>query len=245
MATSPKPPTCRQLMTCLRSLGNDRHRVTCVRHGAPEDPKLNWGVPIAELKKLQRKLKKNYGLSLELFATGNADAQYLAGLIADPDEMTRTDLNTWSREACWSMIRTWTVGGVAAESPHAIALGTRWIDSKREEIAMIGWPTLAGYVSITPDEEIDLEPFRKLLNRCVQEIHGERNEVKNAMNSFVMSVGCHVAPLKDEALAAARKIGVVDVDHGDTACKTHIAEDFIRKNENMGRSGKKRKSARC
>jgi len=245
MATSAKPPTCKQLMTQLKKVGKDSHRRTFIRHGAPEDPNLNWGVPVAELKKFQKQIRKDYELSKQLYATGNADAQYLAGLIADPEKMTRTDLKRWAREACWDMIRTWIVSGVAAESPHAVALGTKWIDSRQERIAMIGWPTLGGYVSITPDEEIDLKLFQRLLDRCVKEIHGERNEVKDAMNSFVMSVGCYVVPLKDKALAAARKIGVVEVDHGDTACKTHVAEAYIMKNETMGRIGRKRKSARC
>ena len=108
-----------------------------------------------------------------------------------------------------------------------------------------GWATLSAYVSVTPDEEIDLKLFEDLLNRVVDEIHDERNDVKDAMNTFVMSVGCSVAPLKTKALRAAKKIGTVEVDVSDTNCKTHVAHDFIKKVEKMGRIGKKRKTARC
>jgi 3-methyladenine DNA glycosylase AlkD len=232
-------------MTRLKKLGKERHRKTFIRHGAPEDPEKNYGVPIGDLKPIQKKIKKDYALAKELFATGNSDAQYLAGLIADETRMTKADLNRWAREAAWNMIANSAVGGVAADSPHGVALATKWIDAKQEQIAMTGWTTLSGCAAVRPDDDLDLELIARLLNRVVGEIHGERNRVKDAMNMFVISVGCYVAPLKDKALAAAKKIGKVEVDVGDTACKTHLAADYIRKVETMGRVGKKRKSARC
>lgn len=243
MAAVPKPPTCGQLMIQLKKLGKESHRKTFIRHGAPADR--IFGVPVGDLKPIQKKIQKNYELALELFETGNADAQYLAGLVADESQMKRSDFNRWARTASWSMIGMSCVAGVAADSPHAIALGTKWIDAKQEKIAMIGWPTLAGHFSVTPDEDLDLKRIESLLNRVVKEIHGERNGVKEAMNAFVMAVGCYVAPLKNKALQAAKKIGKVDVDVGDTACKIHLAEDYIKKVEQMGRVGKKRKTARC
>jgi hypothetical protein len=65
------------------------------------------------------------------------------------------------------------------------------------------------------------------------------------MNQFVISLGCYVAPLKEKALKAAKKFGKLEVDHGDTSCKTPLAEEYIKKVEKMGRVGKKRKTARC
>lgn len=230
-------------MAQLKKLGKESHRKTFIRHGAPADQL--YGVPVGDLKPIQKKIKKDYELALELFETGNADAQYLAGLIADESRMKKSDFNKWSRTASWHMVGTSAVAGVAADSPHAVELGTKWIDSKQKNVAMLGWPTLGGYLSVTPDDEIDLKLFESLLDRVVNEIHDERNEVKAAMNSFVMTVGTYVVPLKAKALKAAKKIGKVEVEMGDTACKTHLAEDFIKKVDKMGRVGKKRKSARC
>lgn len=36
------------------------------------------------MKPIQKKIKVDYQLAKDLYATGNADAQYLAGLIAEP-----------------------------------------------------------------------------------------------------------------------------------------------------------------
>jgi 3-methyladenine DNA glycosylase AlkD len=242
MPSSTKP-TCQNILAQLKKLGKESHRRTFIRHGAPED--CLFGVPIGDLKPIQKRIGKDYELSKELFATGNADAQYLAGLIADETRMTKRDLDAWLRGAAWSMISGCTVPWVASESAHAVPLATKWIEAKQEEVAAAGWATLSSYLGVTPDDALELPLFERLLDRVAAEVHGERNGVKDAMNSFVMAAGCFSLPLHKRALAVAKKIGPVAVDHGDTSCTTHVAEDYIRKVEEMGRVGRKRKSARC
>ena len=243
MATPAHGFTCKKLLAQLKKLGKESHRKTFIRHGAPADA--IFGVPVADLKPIQKKIKKDHALALELFATGNSDAMYLAGLIADETMMSKSDLNRWAREATWYMISDYTVAWVAGESPHAVAQATKWIDSKQEKIAATGWATLTSHISITPDEDIDLEFIDSLLNRVVDEIHDERNHVKDNMNGFLIAVGSFIAPLKANALKAAKRIGKVDIDKGDTSCKVPDATEYIRKVEKMGRTGKKRKTARC
>ena len=82
-----------------------------------------------------------------------------------------------------------------------------------------------------------------MLKRSEKEIHSAPDRVRYNMNNFVITVGGYVAALTDEALAAAERIGSVEVDMGDTACKVPFAPDYIRKMQ--ARGSKKRKSARC
>jgi hypothetical protein len=49
------------------------------------------------------------------------------------------------------------------------------------------------------------------------------------MNMAVIQIGCRNAALRKAATAAARRIGKVVVDHGDTACKTPDAAAYIDK----------------
>jgi len=79
----------------------------------------------------------------------------------------------------------------------------------------------------------------------VDEIHDQSNEVKAAMNGFVIAAGSYLPDITKKAKAAAKKIGKVTVDQGQTACKTPDALAYIEKIEGMGRVGKKRKTARC
>jgi hypothetical protein len=65
------------------------------------------------------------------------------------------------------------------------------------------------------------------------------------MNSFVIAVGSHVKSLTDTAIRTAEKIGRVTVDMGNTSCEVPHAPDYIRKVEQRGAIGKKRKMAKC
>jgi hypothetical protein len=65
------------------------------------------------------------------------------------------------------------------------------------------------------------------------------------MNGFVIAAGSYVTSLTDKANEVAASIGKVSVDMGGTACKVPLANAYIKKMEDKGYIGKKRKSARC
>jgi hypothetical protein len=143
------------------------------------------------------------------------------------------------------MIAEYTVAWVAAESPFARELGLKWIDSKKELVAASGWNALSGWLTITPDSELDLPLVEKLLQRVEKSIAIAPDRVRYSMNGFVIAVGASVKPLIAKAKATAKKLGKVEVDMGDTACKVPPALDTIQKIESMGRVGVKRKTCRC
>jgi hypothetical protein len=154
-------------------------------------------------------------------------------------------LQAWAKSARSGMIAEYTVPGVAAESSHARELALAWIDAKSELVACCGWSTYAGLLATRPDEELDLEEIATLVERVAAEIHAAPNRVRYAMNAFVIAVGAYVKPLLKQAKRAAKQIGTVEVDMGDTSCKVPLATDYIAKIEKMGRVGKKRTSAKC
>lgn len=236
-------PTVKQIMNELKKKGSAQTRKTYARHGAPEENM--FGVKVGDLKPIAKKIKGEQTLALELYDTGNSDAMYLAGIVADGTQMSKRQLDSWAKNASWYMISEYSVPGVAAESPHALAMATKWMKAKKESVAACGWCTYAGYLSITPDEDLDNAEVKQLLRQVADSIHSQPNRVKQCMNQFVISVGTYVKPLHEQALAAAKKIGKVSVDMGDTACKTPLAADYIAKVESMGRVGKKRKTAKC
>ena len=205
-----------QIIKELSRLGSASYKATMMRHGAKEPI---FGVSIAELKKYQKKIKKDHELAMALYDSGISEAMYLAGLIADETRMTKKDLERWAKKATWGMIGEYTVPWVAAESAFGEELGLAWIDSKDEQIAAGGWCTLAGMVAVRPDDELDLKLLEKLMGRVVKTIHKAPNRVRYTMNSFIIAVGSYVAALTDKAVAAAKQIGKVSVDMGDTDCK--------------------------
>lgn len=234
--------TLKQVMSELEKNGSEQTRKTYARHGTVGPM---YGVKIGDLKVIAKKIKGEQDLACDLYATGNHDAMYLAGIVADGAQMSKKQLENWALAAKSPMIAEYTVPGVAAESPHARALALKWIRSRKESLAASGWNTYNGLISVTDDDDLDLGEIADLLDRIVETIDAAPNKVRYAMNNFVIAVGAYVKPLLKKAKAAAKKIGVVAVDMGDTACKVPVATAYIEKIESMGRVGKKRKSAKC
>jgi len=234
--------TVQSIMTELKSKGNEGTKKILLKHGIKEP---FFGVKVEDLKVIQKRIKKEYNLAKELFSTGNADAMYLAGLIADEQKMTKKDLTAWVKDAVSVNISEYTVPWIAAESQFGHELALEWIDDKKEFIAAAGWSTLSSLVAIKPDSELDIPFLKKLLTRVENSIHVSDNRVRNAMNVFVISVGSYVTPLTDYAMAVGKKIGEVKVDKGGTACKVPDSVEYILKAKSKGVLGKKKKMARC
>lgn len=229
-------------MAELKEYGSEKTKKIFMKHGAKEP---FFGVKVGDLKKIVKKVKKNHDLSLALYDTGNGDAMYLAGLIADEKKISKKDLNNWVEKAEWQMISEYTVAWIASESDHGMALALDWIDSEKEHVAACGWSTLSSLMSIKKDEDLDLDKFRGLLDRVKKTIHDQPNRVKYTMNGFVIAAGSFVAELTEQAKKTAEAIGKVNVDMNGTACKVPPAGQYIQKVADMGRVGKKKKMARC
>lgn len=234
--------TAAEVLARLQKFGSAQTKKTFLRHGAREP---FYGVKIADLKTLQKTIKTDHALALELYATGNSDAMYLAGLIADPKAFTADDLRTWVRGAYWSMLSGYTVPWAASESRFGRELALEWMDDDSEMVANAGWSTYSSLVSITPDADLDRTEIEKLLGRVREGIAAAPNRVKYAMNGFVIAVGSYVAPLTAKARVTAKAVGAVEVDMGDTWCTVPDALESIAKVETIGRIGKKRKRAAC
>lgn len=232
----------KEVLKQLEEYGDERTKQTLMKHGAKEPL---FGVKVADLKKILKKTKKNHELSLELYDTGNSDAMYLAGLMADEKRITKEQLEDWVKKAYWSYLSEYTVPWVAAETEYGFELGLKWINSKEEGIASAGWSTLAYYSAVNQDKDLDITTYVKLLDRIEKEIHSAKNRVRYAMNGFVISLGSYVKALTEKSQEVAKKIGVVEVEMGGTACKVPFANDYIQKIIDKGRIGNKRKTARC
>lgn len=230
------------IIAALRPLGKASYKKVLLNHGIQE-PVL--GVSIAQLKQIQKRIKKDYQLALELYATGIYDAMYLAGLIADDAKMTKRDLQRWVDTATSDSLCSYTVPWVAAGSRYGREMALKWIESKKPATAAAGWTTLVSLVAITADADLDLAELKTLLKRVEKTIRAQQGGVRYAMNMFVIALGCYVKPLHELALKTAEKIGVVAVDRGNTACQVPFAPDYIRKVKARGTIGKKRKSAKC
>lgn len=234
--------TITEVMNELQKMGDEQTKKTLMKHGAKEP---FFGVRVGDMKKLQKKIRKDHSLAIELFRTGNSDAMYFAAMICEPEKMTKEDLQYWAEKAYWYWLSEYTVAWTAAESGKGWEMAEKWIHSPEENIASSGWSTYSSLLAITPDENIPADLIMSLLNKIENEIHRERNRVRYCMNQFLIAVGTYYLPLKAKAIEVGKKIGKISVDMGGTACKVPDAVEYIEKVEKMGRSGKKRNTAFC
>ena len=234
--------TKKEILKELEKYGNEQTKKTLIKHGAKEP---FFGVKVQDLKQILKKVKKNHNLSLELYATGNSDAMYLACLMADENQITKGQLEDWVDKAYWYYLSEYAVPWIAAETEYGFELGIRWIRSDKERIASAGWATLAYYAGVNQDKNLDTEAYRKLLDTIEKKIDNTQNRVRFTMNGFVISVGTYIEGLTKKSKEVASRIGKVNVNMGGTACKVPLATDYINKAIEKGRIGKKRKTARC
>jgi 3-methyladenine DNA glycosylase AlkD len=237
-------PTVTSILADLKSKGRENTRQLLARHGNAIDRV--YGVSVADMKSIVKSIKGQQALACELYASGMMEAMYIAGLVVDGSKLTPKQLNEWAEASAGvQMVCEYTVPWVTNDHPEAAAIALRWIRSPKEHIAAAGWATYAGHVSLRPDAALNLKEIQALLDTVVKEIHTAQNRVRQNMNSFVITVGGYVLPLADQAKAAAKKIGEVYVDVGETACKVPLATEYIEKMEARGKLGTKKKMLRC
>jgi 3-methyladenine DNA glycosylase AlkD len=210
-----------EVMAALEAAGTAQNRKIYARHGAREPL---FGVSYGTLGSLVKELGVDHELGLALWDSGNHDARMLAAKIVDPDAFTVSLADRWAREAvCYQ-----TAGAVAdviARSPLARSRADVWCDRKGEWVASAGWGIVAR--TCEDDELWTAAELRALVRRIEDEIHDRPNRVRHEMNMALISVALRNTALQRLAKAAARRIGPVDVDHGDTDCTTPDACDYI------------------
>lgn len=231
-----------EVMASLKSLGSEQTKKTWLNHGATGEV---WGVKIGDMKVIQKKIKHNQELAIQLFDSGVVDAMYFAGLISESDKMTKAVLNKWVKAAAWYMLSEYTVSWAASESKFGRELALEWMNASKEHIAAAGWTTYSCVLALKKDEELDKAEIAQLLERIRTTIHDQPNRVRYAMNGFVISVGGYVASMTDKAKELASELGKVKVSMGGTACKVPDALAYIEKMESMGKIGQKRKTVFC
>ncbi|MCA9751609.1 MAG: DNA alkylation repair protein [Gemmatimonadetes bacterium] len=212
-----------ETLKALEEAGTPQNRKVYARHGVRENM---FGVSFKELHRLAKKIRTDHELARALWASGNHDAAVLAAMIADGDTVTVAELDSWARDLDSYVIAD-ALATFASRTPHAASRVDKWTKAKGEWVARAGWGVLA---RIVEDEEA--MPAKALLEKIATietDIHAAPNRVRDAMNMALIATAQRGGAIEEKAIAAARRIGKVEVDHGETGCKTPDALEYIEK----------------
>ena len=210
-----------------------------------------FGVSFAVLRQMGKRLRPDSELAAELWATGNHDARVLACMVDDPDSATKADLVMRAKEL-GNYIIVDEFAALAAKTPFSEELARRWKASRNEWLGALSW-TLVAHLALTPPSDSKTSKrkgagdtnrkqtgnknasasstgdvrFELLLEIIEADIHKRPNRMRHSMNNALIAIGCRNKPLRRKAETVAKRIGKVEVDHGETNCVTPDAIDYI------------------
>ncbi|TKI71939.1 DNA alkylation repair protein [Lysinibacillus mangiferihumi] len=230
------------VMQELEALGKERTKKIYMSNGAQEPL---FGVATGAMKPIVKKIKLNQPLAEALYATGNYDAMYFAGIIAEPKAMTESDFERWIDGAYFYMLSDYVVAVTLAEADIAQQVADKWIASGEELKMSAGWSCYCWLLGNRPDVEFSESKMANMLEMVKSAIHDSPERTKSAMNNFLHTVGVSYIPLHDKALATAQQIGPVELKKNNKKSSFLHAYESIQKEVDKGRIGFKRKYVRC
>ena len=124
------------------------------------------------------------------------------------------------------------ISELASRLPGALGLARDLVKSKHEQGAAAGWNVFA---RAALDGRLEESEAKRLISTIRRDIHGAKNRVRHAMNGALIAIGGSSPQLSELAIASARAIGRVEVDHGQTGCVTPDAVPYIQKMLARGR----------
>ena len=209
------------VMAQLEAAGTAQNRKVYARHGAAEPM---FGVSYANLGKIAKPIKTDHSLAVELWDSGNHDARVLALRVADAAALDEPLAGRWLRDVD-NYILAEGLGGLCAQSPHARELSDAWRDRSGEWEASTGW----FIVTCTAEDPgvWSIDELRGLLGQIEVEIGERPNRDRHEMNGGLIVIALRDAGLRREVLAAAARIGLVKIDHGQTGCKTPEVAPYV------------------
>lgn len=205
----------------LEALGTAQNRKVYARHGVN---KPMFGVSFANLRKLAKKLRHDHALARALWASGNHDARVLALSIADPEVAELSEIEAWAGGMDNYVLIDEFSAFVTATAFFA-ACADDWTERDGEWMASAGWNLVAQQA--LRDTDLPDAYFERRLNTIESRIGSAPNRVRHCMNGALIAIGGRNEGLRAGAVATARRIGPVVVDHGETSCKTPEAVAYI------------------
>ncbi|MCL6605297.1 MAG: DNA alkylation repair protein [Paenibacillus sp.] len=230
------------VMQELEALGKERTKKIYLSNGAHEPL---FGVATGVMKPIFKKTKINQPLAEQLYETGNYDAMYFAGIIADPNAMTAEDFDRWMDGAYFYMLSDFVVAVTLAEADIAQEVADKWIASGEELRMSAGWSCYCWLLGNRPDHEFSESKLANMLEMVKNTIHDAPERAKYSMSNFISTVGVSYMPLHDKAVETAKAICPVEVQRDNKPSSILNPSENIQKAVDKGRIGFKRKHVRC
>ena len=163
-----------------------------------------YGVPVPELRKLAKAIKKNHPLALELWDTGIHEARILATMIDDPALVTPQQMDAWVSDFYAWDICDQACGNLFDRTPFAMERAIAYCANEKEYIKRAGFVLMAEFA--VHEKKAPDELFISLFPVMEKEAWDGRNFVKKAISWALRQIGKRNPQLRELAIETAQRI---------------------------------------
>ncbi len=186
----------------LERKSTKRDRDNLVRFGI--NAKKAFGVSMANLKVLAKKLGRDHKLAAALWDTGWYEARMLTSFVDDPALVTPAQMDRWCRDFDnWGICDT-VCFHLFDRTPYAFDKVVRWATRRDEFVKRAAFALLASVA--LHDKRAGDSRFVRCLPLIEAAATDERNFVKKGVSWALRAVGRRNAALNVEAIAVARRL---------------------------------------
>jgi 3-methyladenine DNA glycosylase AlkD len=192
----------RTVIAMLERKGSKRTRDGMARYGLPSDNA--FGVPVAAIKQMGKKLGRNHELACALWDSGVYEARMLASFVDEPERVTPTQMDRWCRDFDnWGICDT-VCFHLFDRTPHAFRKIEQWA-GKRGEFEKRAAFALLACVALHDKHARD-DVFVRCLPLIEAAASDDRNLVKKAVSWALRAVGRRNDVLRIAAVDVAQRL---------------------------------------
>ena len=191
-----------EVVGLLRQKSNPAYLAGMKRFGINASKAL--GIPLPELRKIAKGIKKDHTLALALWETSLHEARILASLIDDPALVTREQFDLWVTDFySWDLCDQ-VCGNLFDRTPFAVEKAIAYSCREEEFVKRAGFVLMAEYAVHHKNADEDI--FINFLQIIEREACDGRNFVKKAISWALRQIGKRNEILRSRAVEAANRI---------------------------------------
>ena len=229
-----------EAMAALEAKGSEQTRKTYRRHGASEPL---FGVKFGDLRPLAKSIGTDHALAEQLWASGNTDARLLACMVADPTQVSESELDAWLDDIDTYFLVDVFVAEIASRTPGRRTRAERWIASTRDRTAQAGWD-LMNLIALSDVQAPD-DYFERQLDLIAECIDGYGNWTRRSASNVITGIGLRNDELEAAARQTAGSMPALEFDPGQTSCVMPDPIEYLEKTKAYRAKQAARRSARA
>jgi len=184
-------------------------------------PESRLGVSVPDMRAIAKQVGKDHQVALELWESGYPEAQIVASMIADPNQLTDEQMETWvvdlnSWDTCDQVCMN-----LFDKSPLVLKKIHEWSKRDGEFVKRAAYALIACLA--WHDKQMDDQEFTNLFPIIIDGSTDDRNYVKKAINWALRNVGKRNLNLNQAAIKLAQ-----DIQQIDSRAARWIAADALR-----------------